>query len=318
MEIRQAGPEELDAIVELAGLALGWRPGEPNRDLFEWKHVTNAFGPSALWVAEIDGVVAGFRALLRWEFATSGGEVVAAVRPVDTATHPDFRGRGVFRRLTERALEAAEADGAQFVFNTPNDQSRPGYLKMGWQVAGRVPIASRPSSAGALLRMARSREPAAKWSEPTALGTAAAAAFADEDSTVRLLANLPVRAGLGTHRSPTYLRWRYGGLDALHYRAVLAGSSIADGVAVVRLRRRGAGLEAVLADLLVPNRAVAAQLRRRILHESGADYLLAAGEAPPGFAPMPGQGPILTTRDLAHPAPPLAGLNLTLGDVELF
>ncbi len=38
----------------------------------------------------------GFRTFLRWEFEDAG-RVVRAVRAVDTATHPDHRGRGIFR-----------------------------------------------------------------------------------------------------------------------------------------------------------------------------------------------------------------------------
>ena len=74
---------------------------------------------------------------MRWEFQR-GDEVFRCVRAVDTATHPDYQGRGLFTRLTKAALPELVADGVKFVFNTPNDQSRPGYLKMGWQAVGRA------------------------------------------------------------------------------------------------------------------------------------------------------------------------------------
>ena len=56
-----------------------------------------------------------------------------AVRAVDTITAPEARGRGVFTRFTLAILsnEITRDDDVSFVFNTPNDQSRPGYLKMG-------------------------------------------------------------------------------------------------------------------------------------------------------------------------------------------
>ena len=84
-----------------------------------------------------------FRVLMRWEFVEHG-RVVHAVRAVDTATHPDYQGRGIFTRLTLHALDELRHE-IDFVFNTPNDQSRPGYLKMGWQVVGRLPTAVRPT-----------------------------------------------------------------------------------------------------------------------------------------------------------------------------
>ena len=37
-----------------------------------------------------------------------------------------------------------------------------------------------------------------------------------------------------------------------------------------------------------------------------------------GLVPLPGQGPLLTTRPLAASPPPAASWTLTLGDIELF
>jgi GNAT superfamily N-acetyltransferase len=71
------------------------------------------------------------------------GTTINAVRAVDTATHPDWQGRGIFSRLTLGALDDLRDDGVDCVFNTPNDKSRPGYLKMGWQQVGKVPVSVR-------------------------------------------------------------------------------------------------------------------------------------------------------------------------------
>ena len=63
---------------------------------------------------------------------------------MDTATHPDFQRRGIFSRLTEAAVEAARDDGVDLVFNTPNEKSGAGYLKMGWQEVGPIGVMVRP------------------------------------------------------------------------------------------------------------------------------------------------------------------------------
>jgi hypothetical protein len=42
--------------------------------------------------------------------------------------------------------------GYQFVFNTPNKNSMPGYLKMGWKLAGRLPVAVRFSKPLSMVR----------------------------------------------------------------------------------------------------------------------------------------------------------------------
>jgi hypothetical protein len=247
------------------------------------------------------------------------------VRAVDTATHPDYRGRGVFSRLTRHALEELQAEGVGFVFNTPNAQSRPGYLKMGWQPVGRVPIRARPRSGRALARLLRARAAAEKWSSGSDCGRPAAEVLGRTEDLTRLLGAVPHDdpTALRTSKSPAYLAWRYG-FAPLHYRAVLAGDRLEDGLAVFRLRRRGAALEATMAEMLVPGGALglARRLLRRVLTGSGADYVLCSGlpgQPAPGLLPVPGQGPNLVWRAVCEPEmPPRAEWHLSLGDIELF
>ncbi len=74
-------PEDSPQILDLAAAALGWREGEPNEALFNWKHRDNVFGPSPMWVAEVDGELAGFRTFLRWEWDRGPGVSVARSGP---------------------------------------------------------------------------------------------------------------------------------------------------------------------------------------------------------------------------------------------
>lgn len=321
--VRRATDDDLAGIVAVAAAALGWRDGEPNESLFNWKHRDNPFGPSPMWVAEVDGQLAGFRTFLRWEWERGGAAPARAVRAVDTATHPDFQGRGIFTKLTLGALDELTADGVDFVFNTPNAQSRPGYLKMGWQTVGRLPVRVRPSGLHGLTRMASSRVPAQKWSLETRTGEAPDAVFSHVGDIEALLASQPAPEGLRTRRTPAFLRWRYG-LDPLAYRVILAGSTVADGLLVFRLRLRGTAVEAVVADVLVPG--AGAETEQRLLLElaaqAGADYLIRIDRRrfPPGrFVPLPRQGPIMTWRAVNETSmPPLDQWDVRLGDIELF
>ncbi len=122
-----------------------------------------------MWVATDRGRVVAFRAFMRWEFVR-GGRVLRAVRAVDTATDPDYQGRGLFRALTMHGLESVRADGVDFVFNTPNGQSRPGYLKMGWRDVGRLPAAVRFTGPTGAIAALRSRVPAERWSTDLDIG----------------------------------------------------------------------------------------------------------------------------------------------------
>ena len=319
---RPARDDDRPAVLDLLQASLGWDLASGLAEYFAWKHLANPFGRSPAWVA-LDGErIVGFRTFLRWEFETPAGEVLTAVRAVDTATHPEYQGRGIFRLLTLAAVEAMTAEGVDFVFNTPNDQSRPGSLKMGWQVVGRPVASVRVRSPQGLLRMLTSRVPADRWPQPGSPGSSAIELFAD----ARVDALLDARAGargLRTRRTRPYLAWRYG-FAPLGYRALTAGADPAEGIAVFRVRRRGRASEAALCEVIVPagSARAAGHLARAVARTTGADYVVRLGPASvsAGYLPLPRQGPILTWRRLATAAttpPPRSAWQLSLGDVEL-
>lgn len=321
LSLRPFRPEaDEGAVLDLLGASLGWVPDDLYAAFFRWKHAENAFGPSAAWVAEADGRLAGFRTFLRWEWVVPGRGVVRAVRAVDTATHPDFQGRGIFSKLTLHALEEMERQGVGFVFNTPNDKSRPGYLKMGWRLVDRLPVWARPRSLLTAPKLAGARVPAEKWSLPATSGQPAPEVLEDDAAVARLLATLPAPSATTTNRTPAFLRWRYG-FPALHYRAVLAGASVQEGMAIYRLRRRGSAVEAAVCDILAPDadERVARLLMRRIVRQSGADYAVRlSGHGPrAAWLPVPGQGPTFVWRHVVDTEPPPSWA-LVLGDIELF
>lgn len=325
LDVRQATDADLPAVLELLQASLGWVPDDAYARFFAWKHHESPFGRSPAWVAvdpKAEGRIVGFRTFSRWEF-DRGGETVTAVRAVDTATHPDYQGRGIFSLLTRQALDELATEKVGFVFNTPNDRSRPGYLKMGWQLVERLPVAATPRSPLSLVRLARARTPADKWSAPTDAGVPVADVLADTSSIESLLAAArPDDGRLRTRRTPDYLAWRYG-FPPLHYRAVVAPGGVEEGLVVFRLRRRGAALEAAVCEQITPSGddRTAPRLVRRLLRDTGADHAVQIGRARPatGLLPVPGQGPTLVWRDVTETTMPSADRwALALGDIELF
>jgi GNAT superfamily N-acetyltransferase len=334
LQVRAATPDDDAAVLALLQASMGWVPDEQYAQFFVWKHRQSPFGASPAWVATdptADDRIVAFRTYVRWQFLR-GGELAQGVRAVDTVTHPDYQGRGIFSLLTRQSLDDLAEMGVNFVFNTPNDKSRPGYLKMGWQMVDRLSPAARPRSALALVRLARARTPADKWSADCSAGVPAVEALADEAGLNRLLGEVAGAPGnaassaegdILTNRTPDYLRWRYG-FPPLKYRAVVAPGGVASGLAVFRLRRRGAATEAALCELLVPgdDTGVIRELLSEILRGSGADYAIWLG--PPraglGFLPVPGQGPTLVWKGVTDQgdAPEASHWGLTMGDIELF
>jgi hypothetical protein len=136
-----------------------------------------------------------------------------------------WRRQGVFSSLTRVALGRLQDLGISVLFNTPNEQSLPGYLKMGWAPIGRAVrevLVGGPRAIGlaALARLHRN-------------GTGAEDAGAAPDTTLRDLAYGLRPRGRGTQvvKDAAYLRWRYGRHPWFRYQVVRSGGADA----VVRL-----------------------------------------------------------------------------------
>ncbi len=319
--VRPVADSDLPAVLDLLAASMKRDRSDARFEaLFRWKHYDNAFGRSPGWVAMEGERLAGFRIMMRWEF-TRRDDRFRAVRAVDTATHPDFQGRGIFTRLTKGALDSLRAEGIDFVFNTPNDQSRPGYLKMGWREVGVLPVRARLLSPAGIVRMARARVPAEHWSLPTTAGEPAIDVLAPRDDLDALLASLPAPPRLRTRRTSAFLAWRYG-LPDLDYRAMVLGGDLRRGVALFRVRRRGPARELVLADVVAPSAPDEVALTRAVVRAGRgvADYVVAIGDPPlRTFLTVPGQGPMLTWRAVtSEEFPPAPAWQLGLGDIELF
>ncbi len=301
IDIRPATADDRGAITALLRRTMHVEDARYD-EFLAWKHRQNPFGASYEWVATAGDEIVGYRAFLRWQFMVDGTPT-PAVRAVDTATAPEHHGHGIFRDLTLHAVEQMRDDGVAWVFNTPNDASRPGYLKMGWTVVGQVPVALLARSP-LVLRHARSaRQPAARWSEPSDAFEAAVDVI---DRSERACTDWT------TNRTRPFLEWRYG-FEPLQYRATRTD----DGAVIFRVRRRGPLVEAFIADVWGRSGGVG-RTARRIIRATGADVAVISGHLRPRVA-LPVRGPRLTWRTLADDrTPSLQQLRLTGGDLELF
>lgn len=139
MQLREATPQDIPGIISVLRASLGESKLQKSEKIWTYKHIDNPFGKSLVLLAIENNVIIGVRAFMRWEWQL-GDKVFSAFRAVDTATHPDHQGKGVFKKLTLKAIEIAKDQGDHFIFNTPNSQSKPGYLKMGWQEVEKLKI----------------------------------------------------------------------------------------------------------------------------------------------------------------------------------
>jgi GNAT superfamily N-acetyltransferase len=328
--IREYQPEDEARVLQLLDRSLGGGPaGKRSAEFFRWKHAANPFGASFMILAEADGRIVGLRAFMRWRFVANSREITA-VRAVDTATDPDFQGLGIFTRLTLRALEELQTEGV-LVFNTPNDKSLPGYLKMGWTPVGKVPVRLRLRRPLRFLRGFRHlrEQGEARGAGPPVEAPTASQALRDAEGASFLEVLHGDGSRLATPRTAAYLRWRYGDAPRLDYRAVLEQGR---GMAIFRVHPRGRSWEAAVAEVLVQPGDVSAarRLLSRVARAARVDHLTcsfpadwAAGRAAPwaGFVQAPG-GPVFVTNPLADGLEPdprrLESWALSLGDLEVF
>ena len=313
-----------------------------DRAYWNWKHHSNPFGISPVLLAEADGELTGLRVFMRWQWH-AGKQKWSAVRAVDTATHPEWQRKGIFSKLTLQLVEEMRAEGVAFVFNTPNAQSRPGYLKMGWSTVGRTDLWISPVHPLKLARVLFTRQ--LRIAKDLNINPAAAGAFGTArdfcgtSEFAKLAYDAEQRsddAALHTPRTAQYLRWRYSEIPTFQYY-VLHDSDDRGGAAIFfRYKLNGPLVEARVCDTLIgtgdSSQKIMRHLLGRLRAESSADYLSIMPAAPrlpsttllsAGFLPAPRLGPILTVRPLHAEelsSDPLqrSSWRLAIGDLELF
>ncbi len=140
MEIREANDNDIPEIIGVLKLSLGESKLKKTKEIWEYKHFENPFGKSLILVAILNEKIVGVRAFMRWKWVIGKNEF-SSFRAVDTATLPEYQGKGVFKKLTMEAIDmAGKRESNSLIFNTPNALSKPGYLKMGWQEIDKLKV----------------------------------------------------------------------------------------------------------------------------------------------------------------------------------
>lgn len=199
MHIREATKADIPNIVSLLQISLGEALLPKSEKVWNFKHFDNPFGKSLVLVATDEKKIIGVRAFMRWNWHLNSREF-KVYRAVDTAVHPEYQGRGIFRNLNTKAVELAEKGGNDFIFNTPNSKSLPGNLKLGWREVDKIQVQVSPSNP---LYFLRSNIPATYSIQ--------------KEASVEELDNLIAqynqdqreRKKIFTPKSLNYLEWRY-------------------------------------------------------------------------------------------------------------
>lgn len=100
--------------------------GEHSRESFKYQYIDNIYGSSVLVVVYMKNKPVAARGLWRNDVLEK-----EAYQPGRTCVLKECRGKGVFTEMTMRALALLPKDA--IIYNFPNQNSFPGYIKMGWK-----------------------------------------------------------------------------------------------------------------------------------------------------------------------------------------
>lgn len=316
MVIAEASESDVPEIINLLKVSLGEALMPKSLELWNWKHELNPFGKSYVFIAREQGQLIGVRALMRWDWRFRGG-LVRSVRAVDTATHPDHQGKGVFTGLTSTAVEQCRKDGIEFIFNTPNHASLPGYLKLGWTRIGRMPITTTIATQGFF----GSREFPREDYEigPRLMAFSLRTSRGDDDG--------PHPHPMVTRHTIDSLRWRYLGNPSLKYFAIADASSPDQFLVVFRLKQHKNFRELRICDVFLKDEdqgKLIARSLRQVSIQAGAAVITVSNAALHLFPSVRWHaGPLIICRPLRGEENTVQNISFSnwhpsIGDMEVF
>lgn len=305
MTIRSATEQDIPAIVDLLKLSLGESLMPKSEAFWRWKHIDNPFGKSPVLLAFEGEQLIGIRAFMRWAW-TKEGSSFKAVRAVDTATHPQYHGRGIFKRLTMQLVEQCREEGVDFIFNTPNKSSMPGYLKMGWESRGPLPVKMKLHLSKRLFKKV---QVSSDWEKVKSHPWWGKGALSGDM--------------LKTKITPEYLYWRYRDNPNVNYQ-LLVSDQDRPFILIYRKKKISRLTELRITELLCKSEHASFAIRCLQSTESASLMTISGCDRDAvrsGFITVKA-GPTVTVRNLNLPNGPetlsFATWSPSLGDLELF
>ncbi|WNB16868.1 GNAT family N-acetyltransferase [Marivirga arenosa] len=315
MNIRPASTSDIPNIIKLLKASLGESLMPKSEAYWQWKHINNPFGASPVWVAEEAGELIGVRAFMQWNWEKEA-KIYRAIRAVDTATDPNHQGKGIFKKLTLGLLEQCEAEGIHLVYNTPNNQSKPGYLKMGWEEVGKLPI---QISIKKPIRIAIAKLKGDQKTEFLELPNPQD--YNLEKALIDFNFKFEPSSEWNSKYSLDYLKWRYQQIPIIPYYAHFNTKACV----IFRLKAGGLGVELRVCDVFGDKHSVE-QLLDEIYYQNDFDYMSISGfesvKLPGILKQNKNLGPDVTIRTLAEKDLDefrnFKNWYPTLGDLEVF
>lgn len=313
MNIREATESDIPEIVKVLKASLGEKDLSLSETIYRYKHIDNKFGKSIVLIAEEKNRIVGVRAFMGWEWQSQEQKFIA-YRAVDTATLPSHQGKGIFKKLTLAAVEIAKKSGVHFIFNTPNEKSRPGYLKMGWEPVGKIEIGIRPSLG--FLSVNRKADSYQIQNSSTSEKTESLCSLWNK--------KLSDSKGFFTPKSLAYLEWRYQENPLQDYSVSMNDSYYL----ATYLKKRGRFRELRIAEFIFDDAKMSSKKVRQIIKDLEKKFSAHLISFSPKLLEMKGKkgsfGPLLVLNDLNLISEDklilsdISNWYSSIGDLELF
>ena len=179
-----------------------------NENWWKWKYEDNIFGKPIIYVATHNEKIIGVRPFWPWKLNIRMKEF-NCFQPIDSVVDNEYRGLGIFTRMTKKAILENE-DKIDLIFNFPNNQSLRGYLNIGWSYIGKLEWyvkINRPIETLSLLKNYTNFN-SLKLNEINSI-------TASKISNIKYKGN--INGKLKTSRSKSFLTWRYLNHPVLNY-----------------------------------------------------------------------------------------------------
>ena len=141
LTIRMMEERDIPSLLALFKLCFNTQPSET---YIRWRYVKTP-GEATPTVLAFDGdtCAASYAA---WPVAlTLNGQPVKAAQSMDTMTHPEYRGRGLFTLLAEKCYGVLAERGYQVIYGFPNANSYPGFIRrLNWDHVCDIPRGAAP------------------------------------------------------------------------------------------------------------------------------------------------------------------------------
>jgi len=211
--VRELKNEDIPNVIELLNMVFseqGYFETPIDNSWWKWRYELSPFGEPIHLVAEnSSGKIVGFRSFWPWELIYEG-MTLKAYQPQATVVHPSFRRIGIFREMNLAALNKAKEEGADILFNFPNQASLPGNISMGWHFVSKIPWLVKPLRPLAIARSCFSRDKA----RPLELGKDYEL---KEKHCLKLTGTEASGGFIRTKVSPEFFKWRYLDHPFFHY-----------------------------------------------------------------------------------------------------